>query len=99
MIITLSYLISRLIASPSTVESLSHHVLVIVHHHLVSAANMSEPADTQSPAAAVAEGSSIAEVPIAKSESAPQSVEEPQNALTKEFTEPEWAALKEFRVS
>ncbi|KAF7794412.1 hypothetical protein EIP86_005546 [Pleurotus ostreatoroseus] len=59
---------------------------------------MSEPADTQPPAAAVAEGSSIAEVPVAKSESAPQSVEEPQNALTKEFTEPEWAALKEFRT-
>jgi len=31
-------------------------------------------------------------------EPAPDSDEEPQNALTQKFTEKEWAALKEFRV-
>lgn len=29
----------------------------------------------------------------------PKQVEEPQNSLTQQFTEAEWAALKEFRVS
>lgn len=64
---------------------------------------MSEPVDAETQATAattpsVTEASSIAEVPIAKSEPEPQPMEEPQNALTKEFTEQEWSVLKEFRV-
>lgn len=30
---------------------------------------------------------------------APKEVGEPQNSLTKQFTEAEWTALREFRVS
>ena len=44
--------------------------------------------------------SPITEVPAAASEAAAvPSAEEPQNALTNQFTEEEWAALKIFRVS
>ncbi|KAJ3542137.1 hypothetical protein NM688_g6003 [Phlebia brevispora] len=70
---------------------------------------MSGPVETQAVAAATAseassvlggkQGTSITEVLIPKSEPIPQTnqAEEPQNALTKEFTEEEWVALKDFR--
>ena len=61
-----------------------------------------QPAVPASDASSVLVGkgsSSIAEVPVAAPETAEETkFEEPQNALTKQFTEDEWTALKVFRV-
>lgn len=44
--------------------------------------------------------SGVAEVPVAAPETpAEPETKEPQNALTQEFTDEEWASLKAFRVS
>lgn len=70
---------------------------------------MSEPAETQfttstpvpdaSPASAGKDESATPEVAPAKAETvAKATADEPQNALTKQFTEQEWDALKIFRV-
>lgn len=69
---------------------------------------MSEPVVTQAATAVPTtetssaivgkESTSISEVPITGPVQT-QTPEEPQNALTKQFTDEEWAALKNFRVS
>ena len=38
------------------------------------------------------------ETKVAEAKSAPDTDEEPQNTLTRKFTDKEWVALKEFRV-
>ena len=62
---------------------------------------MSEPAPSPPVDAPPAEGApAVPAKDEGKEEKAPTQpeVEEPQNALTKKFTEAEWKALKEFRV-
>lgn len=60
---------------------------------------MAEPVVTEAPTTIteqVPEAIKTAE-PTGSTTPAPE-VEEPQNALTKKFTDTEWKALKEFRV-